>query len=481
MIKEANEQTMLKSILDGMEALVCVCDPENFDILFLNDKIRNNFNIKSDGVGQKCHKLLQGLDNPCPVCPYHQLLNEPDKTIIWEHEERIYGSLYRKTARLIDWADGKKAHLEYAIDITELRKMQETIEYQNTILLAISYVSSILLQSNNDTFEGDLLHSMEVMGEAAAVDRVYIWENYKEGEEFYASQVYEWSSGAEPQQDKSLVHNVSYKEGMPTWEKILAKGDCLNGLVSNQSSVERAILSAQGILSILVVPIFLHDQFWGFVGFDDCHHERVFSKNEEKILRSASELIANAFIRNYMEKNIQHLEKEIDKIYYDPLTGIYNRRYFDENMERLINTLSRSGGTLSLMIADVDFFKKYNDTYGHLKGDECLKLIAETLQNSTTRKEDFVARYGGEEFVIVLPNANGIGAGMIAERMIGNVRNNNVPHEQNGNEKYVTISVGITSGKVKHTTTAEDFIRRADDMLYESKRNGRNRYTSSSL
>jgi diguanylate cyclase (GGDEF)-like protein len=268
---------------------------------------------------------------------------------------------------------------------------------------------------------------------------------------------------------------------MPHWEKILSRGHCINGLVREQPDDTKEILSAQGILSILVVPIFLYGHFWGFVGFDDCHKERVFSESEEKILRSASELIANVLIRNHMERNILHLETQVNKIYFDPLTGIYNRRYFNENIERLISNLSRSNGTLSVMLADVDFFKKYNDTYGHLKGDECLKIVAETLRNSTTRKDDFVARYGGEEFVIVLPNTNEAGARMVAERMIENVRNHNIPHKENGGEKCVTISIGVTNGEVKHTLTAEDFIHRADMLLYEVKRNGRNKYIFASL
>jgi diguanylate cyclase (GGDEF)-like protein len=479
--KEKNQQSMLKNILNGMEALICVCDSDNFDILFLNDSIRDNFGIKSDGVGQKCYKLLQGLDEPCPTCPYLQLHQAPGKTIIWEHEERINGSILRKTARFIEWSNGKKAHLEYAIDISELRKVQKTLKYQNTVLLAISYISSVLLQSSSETFEGDLLHSMEIMGEAAEVDRVYIWRNHMNGEELCASQIYEWSNGAEPQQNKELVQNVPYKEGMPHWEMILSRGNCINGLTREQPDSTKEILSSQGILSILVVPIFIHDQFWGFVGFDDCHDERVFSKNEEKILRSASELMTNAFIRNQLEKDIQHLEMEVDKIYYDPLTGIYNRRYFNENIDYIVKTLSRSSGILSLLMVDIDFFKKYNDTYGHVKGDECLQVIAETLRSSTMRKEDFVARYGGEEFVVVLPNTDEAGAAIVAERMIENVRNHNIPHTENVDEQRITISIGVITGEAKQSFTAKDFINRADALLYEAKRDGRNKYICASL
>jgi diguanylate cyclase (GGDEF)-like protein len=236
------------------------------------------------------------------------------------------------------------------------------------------------------------------------------------------------------------------------------------------------LLTKQGIVSLLVVPIFLKDKFWGFVGFDDCHNERVFSANEEKILRSASELIANALIRASMEKDIVHLEGEVDKIFYDPLTGIYNRRFFDKNSKHLISSLSRSGGLLSLMMIDIDFFKEYNDHYGHVKGDSCLRLIAKTLKKSVTRADDFVARYGGEEFVIVLPNTPEAGAKVLAQKLLETIRALKIPHEKSSIVPYVTISIGVMTGKAEHTHGVGDYIRRADEMLYKAKQEGRNRY-----
>ena len=182
-----------------------------------------------------------------------------------------------------------------------------------------------------------------------------------------------------------------------------------------------------------------------------------------------------------MEKNIQWLETEADKIYYDPLTGIYNRRYFDEGLHRVLKSLSRSEGALSLMMIDIDFFKNYNDTYGHSEGDKCLKIIAETLKETITRADDFVARYGGEEFVVVLPNTREKGARMIAARLLGNIRNCNIPHKKSAAAEFVTISIGVTTGKVGHMHTEEEFIQHADKMLYQSKQDGRNRYTFGKL
>jgi diguanylate cyclase (GGDEF)-like protein len=185
------------------------------------------------------------------------------------------------------------------------------------------------------------------------------------------------------------------------------------------------------------------------------------------MLRSAAFLFANAFIR-----------AEVD---YDALTGIYNIRFFDESMKRIINSLPRSGSLLSLLMIDIDFFKRYNDIYGHIEGDKCLKIVAKTLSQSITRADDFVVRYGGEEFVLVLPNTDEQGTRLIAEKLLENIRNRNIPHEQNDAAKCLTISIGATTGKVTHTHNTDDFVKKADELLYRSKQGGRNRYSFEQL
>jgi len=166
-----------------------------------------------------------------------------------------------------------------------------------------------------------------------------------------------------------------------------------------------------------------------------------------------------------------------DKVFHDPLTGLYNRRFFEETIVQSIKDLSRTRALLSVMMLDVDYFKRYNDTYGHHAGDLCLQSIAETLLESITREHDFVARYGGEEFVIVLPFADEHGARIIANKVLETVMDRNIPHEKNDIAKCVTISIGITTIKVEHYHKSEDYIKCADKALYMSKKNGRNQYT----
>jgi len=177
-----------------------------------------------------------------------------------------------------------------------------------------------------------------------------------------------------------------------------------------------------------------------------------------------------------MAIKLRHLETEINKIFFDPLTGIYNRRYLDEHFKQLTYTLSRSNSSLSVIMVDIDGFKAYNDLYGHLQGDECLRQTISLILNCVDRTDDFVVRYGGDEFAVVLPNTDKAGAIHIAETLISKVREQNMPHENSPVTDFVTVSIGITSGKIKHTHKAEDYLKKADEMLYKSKQSGRNMY-----
>jgi len=161
----------------------------------------------------------------------------------------------------------------------------------------------------------------------------------------------------------------------------------------------------------------------------------------------------------------------------DPLTSIYNRRYMEGQLKKVMKSLGRSGGVLSMLLIDIDHFKLFNDTYGHEAGDECLKMVAGAMMQCLNRDGDFLARFGGEEFCIVLPHTDKIGAQFVANKLLESVRRCNITHQSSDTTDRVTISIGGTTGTVRHTHSAKDFIRLADAALYESKKNGRNSYT----
>ncbi|QAU32787.1 sensor domain-containing diguanylate cyclase [Janthinobacterium sp. 17J80-10] len=157
----------------------------------------------------------------------------------------------------------------------------------------------------------------------------------------------------------------------------------------------------------------------------------------------------------------------------DGLTGIANRRFFDLTLQREWDRHKRDKSALSVLMLDVDFFKSYNDRYGHQAGDECLRKIAQILDASIHRDIDLIARYGGEEFAAIL-NCDANGAYVVAERMRLAVGSLAIPHEDSKIGTTVSISIGLASTSTSKIVSKEDLIQLADVALYESKSNGRN-------
>jgi len=199
------------------------------------------------------------------------------------------------------------------------------------------------------------------------------------------------------------------------------------------------------------------------------------------IVQEVSQISGDLDLKRHSKDEIETLGEFLNMTIIDQLTGIYNRRFFDGNIKKIIKSQSRTGGKLSVLLIDIDFFKNYNDTYGHEKGDECLRDVAQILSANLPREEDFVARYGGEEFAVVLLNTDENGARIIAEKLLEKVRERRIPHKNSEAADIVTVSIGVTTGSVEHSQKGSIYLRRADKALYESKNNGRNKCTFVSL
>lgn len=161
---------------------------------------------------------------------------------------------------------------------------------------------------------------------------------------------------------------------------------------------------------------------------------------------------------------------------FDKLTGIHNRGHLDWVLSRDWANAQRNQTPLSLMMIDIDYFKLFNDAYGHLGGDECLRQVAQTLQARLKRKNDFIGRYGGEEFMVILPGVDHHDAMQLAETFRMDVHALNIPHKQSKNAQVVTISLGISTLTHFNDNDHSDFlIHCADQALYQAKDSGRNR------
>jgi hemerythrin len=158
----------------------------------------------------------------------------------------------------------------------------------------------------------------------------------------------------------------------------------------------------------------------------------------------------------------------------DPLTGIFNRRYFNQRIDREWARALRKRRPIGLLIVDIDYFKRFNDRYGHLEGDSCLVRVAKALVDSVRRATDVVSRYGGEEFAVLLPDARQEGALSTGRRMLDGVRALGIEHGASDVAPMVTVSVGIAIGVPREGSDWKELLQSADDALYRAKMSGRN-------
>lgn len=161
----------------------------------------------------------------------------------------------------------------------------------------------------------------------------------------------------------------------------------------------------------------------------------------------------------------------------DGLTSVANRRQFDDSLTEKWRLCLRENRPLTVLMTDVDFFKKYNDFYGHLRGDDCLRQVALAMQQTLRRPMDLFCRYGGEEFAALLPFTDGKGGCLLAQAMIEKVEALNIEHQESPVSDRVTVSIGVASTLPTESQNVADLVDWADKALYQSKQAGRDRYT----
>ena len=168
-------------------------------------------------------------------------------------------------------------------------------------------------------------------------------------------------------------------------------------------------------------------------------------------------------------------KKKIEEISItDGLTGIYNRRYFNDIFSKIIDSAKRKNDYLSFLMIDIDYFKEYNDTYGHQKGDEALIQVAKTIQATLKRADDYCFRLGGEEFGVIYKVLNAQEALSLAQKIKDNIENLHIVHTHNTTGKYLTVSIGLVSMYAQEMHKDDEVFKEADDLLYDAKKAGRN-------
>lgn len=186
-------------------------------------------------------------------------------------------------------------------------------------------------------------------------------------------------------------------------------------------------------------------------------------------------LVAEIERRTEFSKQLEEANAQLKRLtLIDGLTGIANRWHFDEFIEKEWHRNMRDNKPIALIMGDIDFFKNYNDTYGHQAGDDCLKQVAAILNNIAKRPGDLAARYGGEEFAVILSGTDLKQAGVLAENANKKLKQTRIPHSDSQAADYVTLSLGVASIIPRHGTKPYDLIKAADKALYKAKNSGRN-------
>ncbi len=217
----------------------------------------------------------------------------------------------------------------------------------------------------------------------------------------------------------------------------------------------------------------------GYVWIRDVVH---VVRNEHGEVDSLIGFMFDISERKKTEDKLINLQKELEALSFkDGLTGIANRRMFDFRLDTEWASARRSNQPLSLIVLDIDFFKQYNDRYGHVHGDKCLISIGQTLNLAAARPKDIAARLGGEEFVLLLPETDENAALKVAKRCQRLIEKLKIPHEASSISQSLTASIGV--GTIIPTTEMEpeNFIQAVDKLLYAAKQKGRNRIESARL
>ncbi|NMF82814.1 diguanylate cyclase [Nodosilinea sp. P-1105] len=227
----------------------------------------------------------------------------------------------------------------------------------------------------------------------------------------------------------------------------------------------------------LAIPIIQDDRVWGLLTCQQCDRPRQWQPSDIDMLTQLANHLAIAIQQSELYHKLQQANQELQHLAtHDKLTGLPNRRYFDDYLEQEWRRLSREQAPLGLIFCDIDYFKQYNDAYGHLVGDDCLVVVAQAITRSIKRPADLTARYGGEEFAVILPNTDMAGVIRAAQRIRREIEAAKIPHRTSLIKPYITLSMGLACWHPAPSLSPDVLKAMADQALYQAKQAGRDRY-----
>lgn len=355
----------------------------------------------------------------------------------------------------------------------QLRRHQRALAKQLRYEAAVAECARMLVGRGG--LDHHLQRVVEILQTASEVSRAYVFRNHHDPEKgLLVSQVHEaCAAGIEPQIHNPELQDQPFASDAPNALARLSAGEPFVGLVHELPEPERTLLGSQGILSVLILPIFSGAEFWGFIGFDDCVQATHWHPDEIALLRIVAETTGLAIERQQAEDELYLMAVR------DSLTGLYNRRHLNQQLTSLVSQACREQLQFSLALLDIDWFKRINDAYGHPAGDQVLCHFARALERGC-RSYDLLGRYGGEEFLLAILHAD---ADQLVQRLqqLRSVLQRS-PVRFQGRAIPVTFSAGIAgSAELQHPFSADALIALADRRLYAAKQQGRDRIAAEAV
>ncbi|MCL2199014.1 MAG: sensor domain-containing diguanylate cyclase [Defluviitaleaceae bacterium] len=347
---------------------------------------------------------------------------------------------------------GKTVMVEYMKDMREVKASE------NLLSAVIKSAEALLTANKEDTLKV-LMKGMEIVGRCLKVDRVQIWRNEINDGELNFVMRYEWLND-EGKKKRIIPPGLNYLYSKrDAWLEKFKRGESINGPLSELPPEEAAFIGHYEMLSIVCLPLFIDNELIGFFSVNDCTKPRTFTKDEMGIIASAGLMFTCVFNRN----------AQADLTLTDALTGVRNRRYIMEVMEQKFRDSIHQNLDFSVIMMDIDFFKRVNDQYGHVIGDEVLKIFAGRIKNSL-KSDTIIARYGGEEFIVAFLGVSQNDTEKAAWRLNKAISSSKFVIEDF--EVAITASFGVAS-KTSDTKTLSDVIINSDKALYAAKNAGR--------
>jgi len=311
---EAKER-FLQTIFDGIQAPMHVID-RNFKILLTNKKLLELKNVKQEDIrGKYCYEVYQGRNELCEQCGAKGVFETGEPVYLIKYLPLPDGTYryFEVYAFPLKEENGEVTQaIELTYDITERKRAEELLKQRDAILSAVAFTAEKLTRFSN--FDQSVNEALEHLGKASNVSRIYIFENHiDEQGVLLTSQRYEWvASGITPQIDNPELQNLPLIEsGFGRWVETLSKNEIIYGLIRDFPETEQEILKAHDIKSIVVVPIFVIGQWWGFIGFDECLTEKQWSKVEMEALKSAADVYGAVIHRKQVEKQLYNEREKL--------------------------------------------------------------------------------------------------------------------------------------------------------------------------